>query len=104
MSTYLVALVVSDFQCVRGEAKPALSKSVSVGACARPDVIDQLKYPLQAAIKILEAFETYYKVEYPLPKSDHVALPDFRSGAMENWYENLLLFLFIINWEIDIWK
>ena len=30
-------------------------------------------------------FEEYFGVDHPLPKSDHVALPDFSSGAMENW-------------------
>lgn len=81
MSTYLVALIVSDFECVQGIAHPPLSKRVEVNVCARPDAIDQLKYALDVAVKLTEFFEDYYKVEYPLAKLDHIAIPDFKSGG-----------------------
>ena len=35
--------------------------------------------------KILEFFEGYFNVKFPLPKQDMIALPDFAAGAMENW-------------------
>lgn len=82
MSTYLVALIVSDFKCIHGVANTELSKKVDVSVCARPDAVDQLEYALNVALKLTEFFETYYKVEYPLPKLDHVAIPDFKSGGM----------------------
>lgn len=81
MSTYLVALIVSDFACVSGVANTELSKRVDVNVCSRPDAVDQLAYALNVAIKLTEFFESYYKVEYPLPKLDHVAIPDFKSGG-----------------------
>ena len=68
MSTYLVALIISDFKCITSTAYPALSKSVSVSVCARPNAIDQLDYAMNNSIKILEYFETFYNVKYPLPK------------------------------------
>lgn len=77
MSPYLLAMVVSDFQCIRGEAKPILSKSISVSSCARPDALNQLQFSLDAAIKSLEGFEAYFNVKYPLEKVDQVAVPDF---------------------------
>ena len=35
--------------------------------------------------KVLSFFEEYFKIPFPLPKSDMIALPDFKAGAMENW-------------------
>uniref|UniRef100_A0A673M173 Aminopeptidase n=1 Tax=Sinocyclocheilus rhinocerous TaxID=307959 RepID=A0A673M173_9TELE len=42
-------------------------------------------YALKITQPILEFFEKYYNTSYPLSKSDQIALPDFNSGAMENW-------------------
>jgi aminopeptidase N len=35
--------------------------------------------------KVLEFFEQYYNIKFPLPKQDMIAIPDFSAGAMENW-------------------
>ena len=68
MSTYLVALVISDFKCITQTAHPILSKNVSVSVCSRPNAIDQVDYAMKNAIPILEYFETFYNIKYPLPK------------------------------------
>ncbi|MEK6807571.1 MAG: M1 family metallopeptidase [Nanoarchaeota archaeon] len=80
MSTYLVYFGIGEFEysedkyrdiairfaCTKGKKK--------FGAFA----IDCTK-------KFLEYYETYFGMPYPLPKIDLIALPDFSSGAMENW-------------------
>ncbi|XP_038258642.1 endoplasmic reticulum aminopeptidase 2-like isoform X2 [Dermochelys coriacea] len=81
MSTYLVAFIVSDFQSVSGTTSSGIKVSVYV----TPEKLNQAHYALEAAIKILEFYEQYFGIYYPLPKQDLVAVPDFQSGAMENW-------------------
>lgn len=43
------------------------------------------RYAEKIGPKILTFFEEYFDIEYPLPKQDMVAIPDFAAGAMENW-------------------
>uniref|UniRef100_A0A8C5CNW8 Aminopeptidase n=1 Tax=Gadus morhua TaxID=8049 RepID=A0A8C5CNW8_GADMO len=42
-------------------------------------------YALSLTGPILDFFQEYYNITYPLSKSDQIALPDFYFGAMENW-------------------
>lgn len=81
MSTYLVAFIVSDFKSVSKMTK----SGVKVSVYAVPDKINQADYALDAAVTLLEFYEDYFSIPYPLPKQDLAAIPDFQSGAMENW-------------------
>ncbi|XP_032332293.1 endoplasmic reticulum aminopeptidase 2 isoform X2 [Camelus ferus] len=81
MSTYLVAYIVCDFNSVSGTA----SSGVKVSVYASPDKWSQTHYALEASLKLLDFYEKYFDIQYPLPKLDLVAIPDFASGAMENW-------------------
>lgn len=82
MSTYLLAFVVGDLQKHTGHTKNGVE--VNVWA-TKAQAADSLVFPLEVATKTIEFFDEYFGVPYPLPKADHVALPDFSSGAMENW-------------------
>jgi aminopeptidase N len=46
---------------------------------ARKDALDQIAYAKDVGPKMLEYFEEYFNVTYPLPKQDMIAIPDFRS-------------------------
>ncbi|XP_025950772.2 endoplasmic reticulum aminopeptidase 2-like [Dromaius novaehollandiae] len=81
MSTYLVAFIISDFQSISGTT----SSGIVVSVYANPEKLTQAHYALEVAVKILEFYEKYFGISYPLPKQDLVAVPDFQSGAMENW-------------------
>ena len=82
MSSYLLAWVVGELQ-----KKTAHTKSgVEVNIYATPaQASESLDFALDIATRGIEFFDEYFDTPYPLPKSDHVALPDFSSGAMENW-------------------
>ncbi|XP_074061600.1 endoplasmic reticulum aminopeptidase 1-like [Macrotis lagotis] len=81
MSTYLVAFIVSDFESVSKMTK----SGVKVSVYSIPEKINQTGYALDAAVTLLEFYEDYFSIPYPLPKQDLAAIPDFQSGAMENW-------------------
>lgn len=82
MSTYLLAFVTGELQ-----KKTATTKDgVEVNVWATPvQPSDSLDFALDIAVRSIEFYNEYFDTPYPLPKSDHVALPDFSSGAMENW-------------------
>ncbi|AHB42677.1 aminopeptidase N, nonfunctional [Candidatus Saccharibacteria bacterium RAAC3_TM7_1] len=82
MSSYLLAWVVGELH-----KKTAKTKSgVEVNVWATPaQSSESLDFALQFATRTIDFFDEYFGVAYPLPKSDHVALPDLSSGAMENW-------------------
>jgi len=82
MSTYLLAWVTGELH--RKTAKT--NRNIEVNVWATPAQSPaSLDFALDIAVRSIEFYEEYFDTEYPLPKSDHVALPDFSSGAMENW-------------------
>lgn len=82
MSTYLLAWVTGELH--RKTAVTKTGVEVNVWATVAQDA-DSLDHALEVATKTIDFFNDYFGVPYPLPKSDHVALPDFGAGAMENW-------------------
>jgi aminopeptidase N len=80
MSTYLVAFLVGDFQCLSGS-----SDGVPIRSCATPDQVQYGKFALEAAEFTLHYYDTYFGIKYPMPKLDMIAIPDFEAGAMENF-------------------
>lgn len=80
MSTYLVAVIVSDFK-----DKTIKTDGTTLSVYARPNAISQAEYALSVMPSLLNYFWATYNLKYHLPKLDMAALPDFPSGAMENW-------------------
>lgn len=82
MSSYLLAWVVGELH-----KKTAFTKGgVEVNVWATPaQPSESLDFALDIATRSIDFFDEYFGIPYPLSKSDHVALPDFSSGAMENW-------------------
>ncbi len=79
LSSYLIALLVGEFQCVSGE-----SEGTPIRACAVPEQVQYGKYAVTAAEHFLSYYNKYFGIKYPYGKLDMIALPDFEAGAMEN--------------------
>ncbi|KAF2663201.1 aminopeptidase [Microthyrium microscopicum] len=81
MSTYLLAFIVGELNYIETKAF-----RLPVRVYAPPDQdIEHGRFSLELAAKTLEFYEKTFDSEFPLPKMDMVAIPDFSAGAMENW-------------------
>lgn len=80
MSSYLVALIIGDFRPT--ETKESRGVKIRAWAPAGKEALG--KYSLDEACKILDYQTDYFGIPYPGKKLDLIAIPDFRSGAMEN--------------------
>jgi aminopeptidase N len=90
MSTYLVFFGVGEFEFTRDE------KDSRVRVVTLPGMKKFARFGAEFGRDSLAFSESYYAIDYPLPKMDLIAIPDFAFGAMENWgaitfRENLLL-------------
>ncbi|HSX00134.1 MAG TPA: M1 family metallopeptidase [Patescibacteria group bacterium] len=82
MSTYLLAFAFGDLQCKEAKTKHGVDVRVWATKAHKSEALD---FGLDVATRVIEFFNDYYGVQYPLVKCDHIALPDFSVGAMENW-------------------
>ncbi len=106
---------VSDGKEIRFAATPSMSSYLNVFVAGELDLIESRngptqirviatkgragmgRYALEATAQILQYYNDYFGVAYPLPKLDQIAIPGGFGGAMENWggityYESALLF------------
>ncbi len=81
MSTYLLAFVIGDLTHIEKEA----ADGTVMGVWMTRGKEEQGQFALDTAVKLLSFFNDYFGIPYPLPKLDHLAIPDFAAGAMENW-------------------
>lgn len=82
MSTYLLAWVTGELHRKTAVTKSGVEVNIWATPAQKPSSLD---FALDIATRTIDFFDDYFDTPYPLPKSDHVALPDFTSGAMENW-------------------
>ena len=86
MSTYLLAFVVAEFDTTVSHLDDTFAAIHMNGKG------DQTWLALDSGPRIIEYYNTYFDVEFPLPKMDMAAIPDFNAGAMENCKNSYLLF------------
>lgn len=80
MSTYLVYLAAGEFEFLSSKLGKVTMRIVTTKGNSKKG-----KFALDLCKKLVMSYENYFGIKYPLPKLDLIAVPDFASGAMENW-------------------
>jgi puromycin-sensitive aminopeptidase len=80
MSTYLLAFIVGPFDLT----EPADVDGVPLRIATPPGRSQLTPYATEVGTHALHFLATYFDLPYPSDKIDHVAIPDFAFGAMEN--------------------
>ena len=81
MSTYLLAFIIGELGCVERTA----DDGTIVRVYTTRGKEEQGRFALDVSVDLLGYFNEYFGIPYPLEKMDHIAIPDFAAGAMENW-------------------
>jgi aminopeptidase N len=81
MSSYLAALIIGRLK----SKQKTLDDGTLLRAWAAPGKEQNLEFALAEAETYLKFYNDFFGIKYPLEKCDLVAVPDFESGAMENW-------------------
>jgi aminopeptidase N len=92
MSSYLNVFVTGELDFIESRIGSTQLRVITTKGKA-----EMGRYALDASAQILQYYNDYFGVAYPLPKLDQIALPGGFGGAMENWggityYESKLLF------------
>lgn len=86
MSTYLLAWAIGDFEYVEAFTKRSYNgKNMPVRVYTTRGLKEQGRYALEHAHQTVDYFSEIFGIDYPLPKSDLLAVHEFSHGAMENW-------------------
>nr|KAG5691013.1 hypothetical protein BaRGS_005140 [Batillaria attramentaria] len=65
MSTYLVALIVCEFE---NKTKYTSGHNIRYEVWGRPAVRDQLDFALNLGVDVIDFYEGYFNINFPLPK------------------------------------
>jgi aminopeptidase N len=92
MASYLVALICGKLEWLEDQVA-----GIRLRVLTTPGKKEFGEFALESTKKLLEYYNAYFGIKYPLPKLDQIALPVNFGGAMANWgvitsNENLLLF------------
>ncbi|MDQ2918494.1 MAG: M1 family metallopeptidase, partial [Verrucomicrobiota bacterium] len=92
MASYLNVLCAGELDMIEKRSSGVLHRVVATKGKA-----EMGRYALESAAQIVEYYNDYFGVPFPLPKLDEIAVPGGFGGAMENWggityYESALLF------------
>jgi len=76
MSTYLVAVVVGEYDYIEGTTRDGVLVRVYTPVGKK----DFGRFALEVAVAVLPYYKDYFQIAYPLPKLDLVTVADFSAG------------------------
>lgn len=80
MSTYLLAFISGPFEAT----EPVVVRGTPIRVIVPKGNLHLSEVALENAVFCFEYLSDYYGIPYPGDKLDHIAIPDFAAGAMEN--------------------
>ncbi|OZC12116.1 hypothetical protein X798_00635 [Onchocerca flexuosa] len=80
MSTYLLAIAISDFVF-----KFRHCGKIEIRVWCQSAMVYDIDYALHIACRLLIYYENFFSIPYPLKKLDIFTVPELRVLAMENW-------------------
>ncbi|MGH3649193.1 MAG: M1 family metallopeptidase, partial [Acidimicrobiia bacterium] len=80
MSTYLLAFIAGPFEAT----EPTVVRGTPIRIIVPKGNLHLTNIAMENAVFCFEYLSDYYGIPYPADKLDHIAIPDFAAGAMEN--------------------
>jgi puromycin-sensitive aminopeptidase len=80
MSTYLLAFIAGPFEAT----EPRIVRGTPIRIIVPKGNLHLTDIAMENAVFCFEYLSDYYAIPYPADKLDHIAIPDFAAGAMEN--------------------
>lgn len=80
MSTYLLAFIAGPFEAT----EPTVVRGTPIRVIVPRGNLHLTDIAMENAVFCFEYLSDYYGIPYPADKLDHIAIPDFAAGAMEN--------------------
>jgi puromycin-sensitive aminopeptidase len=80
MSTYLLAFIAGPFEAT----EPRVVRDTPIRIIVPKGNVHLTDIAMENAVFCFEYLSDYYGIPYPGDKLDHIAIPDFAAGAMEN--------------------
>jgi puromycin-sensitive aminopeptidase len=80
MSTYLLAFIAGPFEAT----EPRVVRGTPIRIIVPKGNLALTDIAMENAVFCFEYLSDYYGIPYPADKLDHIGIPDFAAGAMEN--------------------
>ena len=83
--TFIVHNMTYEEEIYTRSKGPNAGTSIPLRVYTPYDKKEQGHHAMEVQYFVMDHYETEFGIDYPLPKLDLIAIPDFVTGAMEQW-------------------